>query len=152
MLLTLGVGEQSKQDGEYGYAKHDAAAAVAVEGYSQQCHGQEERDVHSHPALLPCGLPDGPQHGGHEQYDVYYQSRIEVAIEFVDEEQFKPSANLDDARHDAVQDGCYQDAASHQRQQCPLGGGILAPAVVVYQHECGQAEQVEQVNPDAQSR
>ena len=150
LSVTLPLHSKVKQ-GEHDYTTKDALPAIAVEGDTQHAHTQQVGERHTRTALLFDGFPDAPKHNANEQGDIDDDACVERHVEGVDEEEFEPSANLYDAGNDAVQDSCDEQSASCQPQKCALQSGILNLSVVEYEHESRQAEQVQQVNADAQA-
>ena len=101
--------------------------------------------------MVVVTLVDGPNHGGHEEDDVYDDTGVERTAEGVDEEQFKPAAHGDDAGHHAVEHEGDDGKRQQEYKQRPLHVGIGILAVVEHQHDGGDAEQVEQVHADRQT-
>ena len=152
MLAVLPPSECHEEQGQHYDAAGNALPAVAVEGDAQHSHAQQEGHRHADAALLSDGLPNGPQHCASEQGNVDDDAGVEGHTQGVDKEQLEPSAHLDDAWHDAIEHGGNEHSAACQREQCALGGGILHLAVVEDEHEGRQAEQVEQMHADAETR
>ena len=139
--------QQSQHDG----SDDEGAPSISVEWYAQQTYGCREGDVLSQQALVLLGLIDSPYHGADEKQHVYDKSGIELHTQRVDEEQLKPSAYGDDAWHNAIKHGSHQYERQCQSYERSFQVGVRHTLVVVYQHYGRDAEQVQQVDSDAQS-
>ncbi len=66
-------------------------------------------------------------------------------MEAVDKEQLKPLGHLDEARHETIEYRTNNHARYGEGYQRSLGIGVAPFAVVEYQTQGGDTEQVEQV-------
>ena len=124
---------------------------MSVERNTQHGDGEHERERHACLVAFGVAFVDTPDEAGCQQDDVHDDTRVEGHAQRVDKEQFEPSAHFHDARHDAVEYGCYQYARSQQCQQGAFGIGVGHFLIVIHQYDGRQAEQVQQVHADAQA-
>ena len=101
--------------------------------------------------LVGIGLVDGPDDDGHEEEDIDNLTRVERHAERIDKEQLKPSAYRDDAGHHAVEHGGHDDKRYGQRGQRSLGLHIGEFLIDEHQYDGRNAEQIQQVDTDAQA-
>ena len=144
--------EAGAHEGEEDDAKHDALRAVAEEGDAQQGDGHEEGDIGTLRAVVAVALIDGPDEYAQQEDDVDDEARVERHAERVDKQQFEPSAHLHDARHDAIEHHGDEHHRANQREQRAFQRGVRILFIVIDQHEGREAEQVEQVDADGQTR
>src|SRR5574344_1175760 len=129
---------------------------MTIEGDTQHAHGGKEGDILALLVIILMSLVDGPDHAADEQDDIDNLARIERTTQCVDEEKLKPSAYLDDTRHDAIKHCCQYDDGDGEGDEgtAQVVLGIIAGklAVVIYQHDGRQTQQVEQVDTNGQTR
>ena len=140
------------QKGQNHHTDDKAGGAMTIEGNTQQGHAQEVGHVAAHEAAAYSTLPDGPQHHTYQDDEVDDETGVEPEAQLVDEKQFKPAPDLDDAGHNAVEYHHDEDTADQKRQERTLEVGSGELAVVVDEHQGRKAQQVEQVDTDAQTR
>ena len=101
--------ENESQGAQHDDADEETAPSVTVEGDTQHTDSQQIRAVHTTDVFLNNRFAYGPQHGSRQADDVADKPCVERHAQRVDEEQFEPSAYFNDARHNAVQNGCHQN-------------------------------------------
>ena len=125
---------------------------MPVEGDAQQGDAQHEGQGHAQLVAVLVALVDAPYQRGGQYEHVDQYARVERHAQRVDEQQLEPSAHLHDARHHPVEHHGHQHGRAQQRQERAFGVGAGHFFVVIYQHDGGQAKQVQQVNADAEAR
>ena len=124
---------------------------MSVERDAQHGDGEQEGQRGTQGALFGVALVDSPDEARRQQDDVDHHARVEGHSQGVDEEQFEPSAHFYDARHDTVEHGCHEYTRGKECQQGAFGIGVGHLLIVIYQHDGGQAEQVQQMHADTQT-
>ena len=145
----------SKQHIEQGrdkhHANHDAHGTAAKERNTKHNHRGNKHPLGSLQVLVPETEPDGIGHHANQKDKIDNKTRVERHTQHIDEQQFKPAADLHDARHYAVENDAYQHKTEQQSPQRALHGSIGIAAIVVNQHHGGDTEQIEQVDADRQT-
>ena len=144
--------EPKPQCGQHYNANANGRPAIAIERNAQHAHCGHKRDVAAPVALVGIAFVDGPQHDAHQQDDVDDFARIEGAAQRVDEEQLKPSAHGDDARHDAIEHAGHNNERNCQGDERAFEFDVGEFAIAEHQHDGRNAKQVQQVHADAQAR
>ena len=151
-LVFLQV-QHEPDDSQCDDADDEGRPAPAVEGDAEHAEGQQECQILDGVAVsLRLSLIDSPDDAADEQDDIDDLTRVEGHAQGVDEEQLEPSADGDDARHDAIEDGHEDGHREAEGNQGALQVGIGEAAVVVNQTDGWQTEQVQQVDTDGKSR
>ena len=151
VLPVFLVEHQGRQTADNKDADDDGHQAVAhEEGDTQQRHRQYIEHVGQRAAGCGGG-PDGGEHHGDEQQDIDDEAGVEAKAQHVDKEQFKPTAHLHDAGHDAIEHGHDEQHGHAEGGQRTFGVGLRLLVVVIDQDDGRQAQQVEQVHADGQA-
>ena len=91
---------------------------------------------------------DGVQYDADQYQDIDDQTCVERHAQGVDEEEFEHAAYLHDAWHETVQYGYDEQCRYSQCDERTLELRIGILAVIIYQCDRWEAEQVEQVHTD----
>ena len=151
VLPVFLVEHQGRQTADNQDADDDGHQAVAhEEGDTQQRYRQHIEHVGQYAAGCGGG-PDGGEHHGDEQQDIDDEAGVEAKAQHVDKEQFKPTAHLHDAGHDAIEHGYDEQHGHAEGGQRTFGVGLRLLVVVIDQDDGRQAQQVEQVHADGQT-
>ena len=139
---------QKNQDHD---ADESGRPSVAIEGDTKHAYGCYECNVLAYLAAIGLTLVYSPKHNGDKQDDINDEARVEWHAKRIDEEQFKPTANGNNARNDAIENGCHDDYGHKQGNEGTFEVCIREFAVVEHQHNGRDTKKVEQVNADAQA-
>ena len=120
----------------------------AYHGHTREHYRHQEAPLDGARRALPVERHDGPYKRGHQQAGVDEHAGVVRQAEAVDRKQLKALRGLDKAGHQAVE---YQGHYHHRHAQGyerALSVDIAILAIVEYQHDGGDTEQIEQVHGD----
>ena len=121
-----------------------------VRGVADHDHGDAEQDGIEHHLPLALGPAQAQDDERGDQRPVEEHPGVERQPEGVHEQALEEPGRLHQARDDDALDRTQDHRGHHQRGQDPVAGD-LELAEVIDERDGGDAEQVQQVHPDAQA-
>ena len=144
------VEEICPEEGGQHYEEDDAERyAVAYPEHTREGHGEEEGDAYHVGAALLLERIERPHEGGHDGAGVDEGAGVEAHSAGVDEEELKLLCHLNEARHEAVKHEEEDGEGDEKRAERLLEVHVVPFAVGEYEHNRRDAEEVEEMDRDA---
>ena len=113
-------------------------------GDAEQGNAEQIEDLCASMVHGGC-TPNGSKHHSDKHYKVDNQTHVEGQTHIVGKEPLEPTTHLNNAWHNTIEHGCYQQHRHDKCHQRTFEFGFGLTLVVVNQRNGGQTEQVEQV-------
>ena len=127
---------------------NNAESSMTIERHTEQCHAQEERNIHAHLAHSLSAFNQSPNERSNQQSEVCVKTRVVSQAHAVYKHQLEPSAHLHNARNNTIENSSNKQRRHTESHERTLQVRILALLVVEHKHDGRDTKQVQQVHTD----
>ena len=129
----------------------ERAPSETIKRNTKHTHRRTESDVLAQCAFASISLIYRPYYNADEEYQIDYHARIEWHLECIDKEKLKPSTHSDNARNDAIEHRSNDNKRHGKRNERATEVGIGHFLIIIYQYDCRNTQQIEQVYTDTEA-